>query len=333
MKYRRVGKSGLKISELSLGTWLTFGGTMEDEVAEQCINTAIENGINFIDSAEIYARGGAEKVIGEWLAEETVDRNKIVISSKVFWPTSDNVNDWGLNRKNIMSAIEGTLERLGTDHIDIYFMHRFDYTTPLRETVEVVDDLIRSGMTHYWGTSAWTAAQLERVHAIAREIGAHPPIVEQPMYNMFFRHIELEIMRVATDLGMGFTVFSPLAQGLLTGKYNEGIPEGSRGSRFESLKKRLTPETLAKLKKLAEIAESLDITMSQLGLAWILRRPEISAALIGASRPEHIIENVKASDVKLNNNVLEEIEGVLKNKPAWPETYEPNIYYEDRIRY
>lgn len=333
MKYRRVGKSGLKISELSLGTWLTFGGTLEDGVAKQCINTAIENGINFIDSAEIYARGGAERVIGEWLAEETIDRNNLVISSKVFWPTSDNVNDWGLNRKNIMNAIEGTLERLGTDHVDIYFMHRFDHTTPLRETVEVVDDLIRSGMVHYWGTSVWTAAQLERVHAIAREIGAHPPIAEQPMYNMLFRHIELEIMQVATDLGMGFTVFSPLAQGLLTGKYNGGIPEGSRGSRHESLKKMLTPDTLTKLKKLAEIAESLDITMSQLGLAWILRRPEISAALIGASRPEHIIENVKASDVKLNSNVLEEIEKILNNRPTWPETYEPNIYYEDRIRY
>lgn len=333
MKYRKVGKSGLKISELSLGTWLTFGGKMDDKTAKQCINTAIEQGINFIDTAEIYARGGAERIIGEWLAEETVDRNRIVLSSKVFWPTSEDVNDWGLNRKNIMNAIEGTLERLGTDHIDIYFMHRFDHTTPLQETVEVVDDLIHSGMVHYWGTSVWTAAQLERVHAITREIGAQPPIVEQPRYNMLFRHIELEIMQVASDLGMGFTVWSPLAMGILTGKYNDGIPEDSRASRSEQLRKQLTPELLTKLKRLAEIAASLDITMGQLSLAWILQRKEISAALIGVSKPEHVIENTKASDVKLSSNVLEEIEEVLDNRPKWPDTYEPNIYYEDRIRY
>lgn len=332
MKYRKVGKSGLKISEIALGSWLTYGGMVENKIAKDCMNAAVDQGINFIDSAEIYARGKAEEVIAEWLAEEIVDRKNLVISSKVFWPTSEGINDWGLNRKNLMNAIEGSLERLGLDYIDLYFMHRYDYTTPLKETVSALDDVIKSGMVHYWGTSVWTAAQLERVNAVAKELRAHGPIVEQPMYNMFFRHIELEIMPVAKTHGMGFTVWSPLAQGLLTGKYNDGIPAGSRGEQSESMKKHLTAENLTKLKKLGEIADSLQIKTGQLALAWILRRPEISAAITGATRPEHVIENAAASDIELSPEVVEQIEEVLNNKPEWPETYAPNIYYEDKMR-
>ncbi len=332
MRYRRVGKSGLKISELSLGSWLTYGGTVENEIAKQCMTTALDEGINFIDSAEIYARGKAEQVIGEWLRDETIDRKNIVISSKVFWPTSDAITDWGNSRKNIMNAIEGTLGRLGTDHLDIYYLHRFDHTTPLRETVETMDDLVHSGKIRYWGTSVWTAAQLERVHAIAKEHGLQRPIVEQPMYNMLFRHIELEIMPVAQSHGMGFTVWSPLYQGILTGKYNDGIPEGSRGSRSEGFLKYLTEEVRQKIVKLTDIAKSMDITMTQLALAWILRRPEISAVLIGATKPEHVIENVKASDVNLTASTLDEIEVILDNAPEWPKTYDPNIFYEEKMR-
>lgn len=331
MKYRKVGKSGLKISEISLGSWLTYGGTVENEMAKECMNAAVDQGINFIDSAEIYADGKAEEVIAEWLAEETVDRKNLVISSKVFWPTSQDINDWGLSRKNLMNAIEGTLQRLDLDYIDIYFMHRYDYTTPLKETVTTLDDIIKSGMVHYWGTSAWSAAQLERVAAVAKESHAHKPIVEQPMYNMFFRHIELEIMPVGKTHGMGFTVFSPLAQGLLTGKYNDGIPAGSRGERSNSIQNQLTDENLAKIKKLGEIATSLDIKTSQLALAWILRKPEISAAIVGATNPKHVVENAAASDVRLAPEVIEQIEGVLDNEPQWPRTYAPNIYYEDRM--
>ncbi len=331
MKYRKVGKSGLKISEISLGSWLTYGGTVENEIAKECMNAAVDQGINFIDSAEIYADGKAEEVIAEWLAEETVDRKNLVISSKVFWPTSQDINDWGLSRKNLMNAIEGTLQRLDLDYIDIYFMHRYDYTTPLKETVTTLDDIIKSGMVHYWGTSAWSAAQLERVAAVAKESHAHKPIVEQPMYNMFFRHIELEIMPVGKTHGMGFTVFSPLAQGLLTGKYNDGIPAGSRGERSNSIQNQLTDENLAKIKKLGEIATSLDIKTSQLALAWILRKPEISAAIVGATNPKHVVENAAASDVRLAPEVIEQIEGVLDNEPQWPRTYAPNIYYEDRM--
>ncbi|TXT57938.1 MAG: Voltage-gated potassium channel [Candidatus Thorarchaeota archaeon] len=332
MRYRKVGKSGLKISEISLGSWLTYGGTVDDKIAKNCMRTAIEQGINFIDSAEVYAKGQAEKVIGEWLKEETVERKKLVLSSKVFWPTSDAITDWGNTRKNIMNAIQGTLERLGTDHIDIYYLHRYDYTTPLKETVEVLDDLIRAGKIHYWGTSVWTAAQLERANAVAKALNLRPPIVEQPMYNMFFRHIEYEIMPVAKTHGMGFTVWSPLYQGLLTGKYNDGIPEGSRGSRSESLKEKLTEENLEKLRRLGELADSLDISMSQMALAWILRRPEISAAITGATKPEHVIENAQASDITLSSTTLEEIEDIMDNEPEWPETYGPNIYHKDKMR-
>ena len=332
MKYRKVGKSGLKISEISLGSWLTYGGSVEDEIAKKCMETALENGINFIDSAEIYARGGAEKVIADFLSDEIYNRKDLVISSKVFWPMSENINDWGLSCKNILNAIEGTLSRLNMDYIDIYFMHRYDYMTPLRETVEVLDEIIRDGKVRYWGTSVWTAAQLERVNAIAKDIHAHKPIVEQPLYNMFVRHIELEIMPVAQTHGMGFTVWSPLAQGLLTGKYNESIPEGSRADQSAFLKKNITEENIAKVKKLGEIAKSLDITMSQLALAWILRRPEISAAIIGATKPEHVTENVKASDVELSGEILIEIEKILDNEPEWPLTYKPNYFYEDKMR-
>ncbi|MHA1258928.1 MAG: aldo/keto reductase, partial [Candidatus Heimdallarchaeaceae archaeon] len=229
-------------------------------------------------------------------------------------------------------AIEGTLERLNTDYIDIYFMHRYDYMTPLEETVEILDDLIRGGKVHYWGTSVWTAAQLVKAVAIAKEIKAHQPVVEQPLYNMFVRHIELEIMPVAQELGMGFTVWSPLAQGLLTGKYNKGIPEGSRATTSEFLKKNLTEENITKVKELTKIAEALEISMSQLALAWILRKPEISAAITGATRPEHVIENVKASDVELSKDILEQIETILNNEPEWPLTYKPNFYFTEKMR-
>ena len=332
MKYRKVGKSGLKISEISIGSWITYGGALEDEMAKKCLATAVENGINFIDSAEIYAKGGAEKLIADFLKDETFNRKDLVISSKLFWPMSEGITNWGLGRKNMSNAIEGTLERLDMDYIDIYFMHRYDYMTPLKETVEILDDLIRAGKVHYWGTSVWTAAQLERAHAIAKDLRAHKPIVEQPLYNMLFRYIELEIMSVAKTHGMGFTVWSPLAQGLLTGKYNDGIPEDSRGSTSDVLKRRITEENIAKVKKLGEIARSLDLTMSQLALAWILRKPEISAALIGATKPEHVEENVKASGVVLSNDILDQIETILDNQPEWPLTYKPNYYYLDKMR-
>ena len=195
-----------------------------------------------------------------------------------------------------------------------------------------MDDLIRSGKILYWGTSVWTAAQLERVNAVAKELKAHKPIAEQPLYNMLQRHIELEIMSVAKTHGMGLTVWSPLGQGLLTGKYNKGIPEGSRGEQSESIKKRLTDENIEKIMKLGDLANSIDLTMSQLALAWILRKSEITSAIIGATKTEHVIENAKASDVALSKDVLAQIEEILDNEPEWPVTYKPNKYYLDKMR-
>ncbi|MFX1484221.1 MAG: aldo/keto reductase family protein [Promethearchaeota archaeon] len=332
MRYRKVGKSGLKVSEVSLGSWLTYGGTVENEVAKRCMATALENGVNFIDSAEAYAGGKAEEVIAQFLRDENVSRRNLVISSKVFWPTSEDITDWGNSRKNVMNAIDGTLERLNLDYIDIYFLHRYDYTTPVKETVMVMDDLIRAGKVHYWGTSAWTAAQLERANAVAKELRAHAPVAEQPLYNMFSRFIELEIMSVTKTHGMGLTVFSPLAQGLLTGKYNDGIPEGSRGATSSVMNRYLVEENIAKVRKLSEIASGLDITTGQLALAWILRRPEVSTALVGATRPEHVIENVQASDINLSKDTVDQVENILDNAPEWPAPYGPNIYYSDKMR-
>ncbi|MFW9768083.1 MAG: aldo/keto reductase, partial [Candidatus Thorarchaeota archaeon] len=263
---------------------------------------------------------------------ENVSRRNLVISSKVFWPTSKDITDWGNSRKNIMNAIDDTLRRLNMDYIDIYFLHRYDHTTPVKETVLAMDDLIRAGKVRHWGTSVWTAAQLERANAVAKEFGAHKPIVEQPLYNMVARFIEVEIMSVAKTHGMGLTVFSPLGQGLLTGKYNDGIPEGSRGATSTWLNKYLTEENLEKTRKLSELASSLDITTGQLALAWVLRRPEVSSAIVGATKPEHVIDNVAASDVNLSKDTLEGIEEILDNTPQWPSNYAPNIYFEDKMR-
>lgn len=331
MKYRKVGKSGLKVSEISLGSWLTYGDKVDKAKAFEILNTAVDHGINFIDSAEIYAKGKAESVIGDWLKEGTVNRNDLVISTKVFWPMSENINRWGLHRKNILTAITGSIERLGTTP-DILFCHRYDYQTPLMETVQVLNELVEKNKIHYWGTSAWTAAQLERAHAIAKEFGYHRPIVEQPMYNMLFRHIELEIMPTAKNLGMGFTVFSPLGGGILTGKYNSGIPEGSRATWADFVSKNLTEENLTKVRKITEIAKSMELSTSQLALAWNLRRKELSSTITGATSRDHVLQNVKASDVTLSTSTIEEINAVLDNAPQWPDTYAPNLYHEDEMR-
>ncbi|MHA1951150.1 MAG: aldo/keto reductase, partial [Candidatus Thorarchaeota archaeon] len=298
----------------------------------KCMLTALDHGVNFIDSAEIYAGGKAEEVIAQFFRDESVSRRNLVISSKVFWPTSKDITDWGNSRKNIMNAIDDTLKRLEMDYIDIYFLHRYDYTTPVKETVLTMDDLIKAGKVRHWGTSVWSAAQLERANAVAKEFGAHKPIVEQPLYNMFARFIELEIIPVAKTHGMGLTVFSPLGGGLLTGKYNDGVPEGSRGATSTWLNRVLNEENFTKVRKLGEIASSLDITTGQLALAWILRRPEVSSAIVGATKPEHVIDNVAASDVDLPKTTIEEIEEVLDNTPAWPQNYGTNIYYKDKMR-
>ena len=313
MKYRRVGKSGLKISEISIGAWLTYGGSVEAAEAEKVLRVAIDAGINFIDISDIYARGEAEKVVGQ--AIRGIKRSDLVISSKLFWPMTDNVNDRGLSRKHIMESIENTLKRLGTDYLDIYFCHRYDPETEVEETVRAMDDLIHQGKVLYWGTSVWTAAQIERAVSDARSWSTFLPSVEQPRYNMIDRHIETEIIPTCEQYGMGLTVWSPLAQGILSGKYNDAVPEKSRGATTEWLKRDLTPDNIGKVQKLSVLATELGITVGQLALAWILRLPQISCAITGATSVKQVEENVKASDVRLTGEILTRIDQILDADP------------------
>jgi voltage-dependent potassium channel beta subunit len=313
MKYRRVGKTGLKISEISIGAWLTYGGSVEAATSERILKAAIEAGVNFIDISDIYARGEAEKVVGRAIKE--IKRSDLVISSKLFWPMTDNVNDRGLSRKHITESIEKTLNRIGTDYLDIYFCHRFDPETEVEETVRAMDDLVHQGKVLYWGTSVWTAAQIEQAVGDARFWRAYQPSVEQPRYNMLDRHIETEIIPTCERNGMGLTVWSPLAQGLLSGKYSDGVPDKSRAATTEWLKRDMTPENFAKVKKLTALAQELGITVGQLALAWILRLPQISCAITGATSVTQLEENVKASQIRLDKATLERIETILVGDP------------------
>ena len=313
MKYRNVGKSGFRISEIALWGWLTYGGTVDADKSISIVRTAIEQGINFIDIADIYSKGKAEEIIGQ--AIKDYSRSELVLSSKLFWPMSSDVNDRGLSRKHIMESVEKSLKRIGTDYLDIYFCHRFDPETDLEETVRAMDDLVHQGKILYWGTSIWTAIQIERAVGIAKYFHAYKPIVEQPRYHMLDRTIELEVMPTCARNGMGLVVWSPLAQGLLTGKYNDGVPPQTRGADSQWLKNDLTEENLVKTRKLAKIADSLDISLSQLALAWILRREEISCTIIGATNEEQVKENVNASEVQLSRHILDEIEAILDNNP------------------
>lgn len=309
MKYRNLGRNGLRISEISLGGWLTYGDSVGDETAKACLRTAVEQGINFIDLADVYAHGEAERVVGEWLRD--YQRSDLVISSKTFWPMSDNVNDRGLSRKHIMESVEKSLKRLGTDYLDLYFCHRYDENTPLEETVRAMSDLVQQGKVLYWGTSVWEPDQIVNAIDVADHFLGYRPQVEQPRYNMLDRHIEDSILNTCGRHGLGVVVFSPLAQGILTGKYNDGIPEHSRAAESSWLDRDLTSENIARVRKLSGVAQELGLTMSQLALAWILRRPEITSVITGASRPEHIIANVAASGVKLEEDVLTQIDAIL----------------------
>jgi voltage-dependent potassium channel beta subunit len=311
VKYRRVGKSGLKVSEIALGAWLTYGGSVDTKEAETILRTAFDLGINFLDLADVYSEGKAEEVVGQ--AIRGVPRSDLVISSKVFFAMSDNVNDRGLSRKHIMESIDKTLKRIGTDYLDIYFCHSIDPETEIEETVRAMSDLMRQGKIIYWGTSDWSAAHIERAVDDARFWGAYVPSVEQPRYNMLDRYIEPEIMPTCAQHGIGLTVYSPLAQGLLTGKYNDGVPPGSRGAATSWLTKFLTPENIEKSKRLTEIARSLGLTLSQLALAWVLRLPEISCAIIGATSVQQLEENLKAVELQLSAETLTALENILSS--------------------
>jgi voltage-dependent potassium channel beta subunit len=311
MKYRRAGKSGLKISEISLGAWLTFGRSVDEKKSERIIKTALDSGVNFIDIADVYAKGKAEEVVGKCI--NGAKRSDLVISSKVFWPMSENINDKGLSRKHILESINKSLKRIGTEYLDIYFCHRPDPETEIDETVRAMSDLISQGKVIYWGTSVWEPAQIDRAVSASKEYNGYAPIVEQPRYNMLDRHIEDKIMPTCSKYGIGFTVWSPLAEGVLTGKYNDKIPPGSRGADSEWMKKDLSPESLAIVRELSALAETIGITLSQLALAWILNRDEISCAIVGATNEVQLEENLKASEVTLSGDTLSKIETILRS--------------------
>ena len=297
MHYRRLGRSGLKVSEISLGSWITFGSQIEEGTAATLLHEAFEAGINFFDNADMYANGRSETVMGK--AIQDLPREELVISSKVFWPTGKGPNGRGLSRKHVTESIHASLKRLNTDYVDMYFCHRYDPDTPVEEVVRTMDDLIHQGKILYWGTSEWEAAQVMEAFGIARQYNLIPPSMEQPQYNLFHRkRVEDTIMPISRELGLGLTTFSPLYYGVLTGKYNNGIPEGSRASieDYAWIRDRITPERINIVKKLTDVANDLSITPSQLAIAWILRRKEVSTVITGASRPEQLDENLGASE-------------------------------------
>jgi len=315
MHYRRLGRSGLKVSEISLGSWITFGNQIDQQAAADLIHAAYQQGVNFFDNADMYAGGLAETVMGE--AIKDLQRETLVISTKVYWPTMPGPNGRGLSRKHIHESIHASLRRLGTDYVDLYYCHRYDPDTPMEEVARAMDDLVHQGKVMYWGTSEWEAQQIAQVVGICRQYGLVPPAMEQPQYNLFHRRrFEEDIAPTCRDLGLGLTTFSPLYQGILTGKYNQGIPSGSRASMEDLgwLRDRITSERIARVRNLTKIAEELELTTSQLALAWILRRKEISSVITGATRLEQLDENLSAADAvdALTNDVLEQIDTVLE---------------------
>ncbi len=304
MKYRSLGKCGTKVSALSLGGWTTFGGSVNDEeVIRSLLMFAYENGINFFDIADIYAKGEAERVMGKILKD--LPRHELVISSKLFWPMSEDVNDRGLSRKHILESVNKSLQRVGTDYLDLYFCHRYDDQTPLEETIRAMDDLIHQGKILYWGTSEWSAAQIKAAHEICEKYNYYKPQVEQPQFSLLVRsRVEKEIRPMALEKGMGLVVWSPLASGLLSGKYDEGLPEGSRLERIDWLRDNVrTEENLALVKKTKGLADELGCTRSQLALAWNLNQEGISSVITGATKLEQLKENLGALKVKYNSEI------------------------------
>lgn len=295
MHYRRLGRSGLKVSEISLGTWVTFGAQIDESTAIALMHAAYDAGINFFDNADVYANGRAETVMGKALEE--LSRETLVISSKVFWPTMPGPNGRGLSRKHITESVHASLKRLGTDYLDLYFCHRYDPDTPVEEVVRTMTDLIHQGKILYWGTSEWEASQVMQAFGIARQYGLIPPTMEQPQYNLFHRkRVEDTLMPVCRELEIGLTTWSPLYSGILSGKYNDGIPAGSRASLdgMTWVRDRITPERINIVRQLTGIAQELGITTSQLAIAWILRRKEVSSVITGATRSEQLDENLGA---------------------------------------
>jgi voltage-dependent potassium channel beta subunit len=327
MEYRFLGKSGLKLSALSFGAWVTFGDQVGEDTAYAAMKAAFDAGVNFFDNAEAYAGGQAETMMGNIIKKAGWKRSDLVISTKIFWGGSG-PNDRGLSFKHIMEGTNAALKRLQMSYVDLIFCHRPDIHTPIEETVWAMNQVIREGKAFYWGTSEWSAEQIREAHHIARREHLIPPAMEQPQYNMFHRErVEKEYAGLYRDFGMGTTIWSPLASGVLTGKYNNGIPEGSRLSlpQYQWLRERILSkdgqQKIEKVRQLAPIADELGITLSQLALAWCLKNPHVSTVITGASNPKQVEENMKALDAVqlLDEEVMQRIETVLDNAPA-PDT-------------
>lgn len=323
MEYRFLGRSGLRVSALSLGAWVTYGGQVGEQTALECMSAAIEAGVNFFDNAEAYAGGNAETVMGNVIKKAGWKRSDLVISTKIFWG-GDGPNNTGLSRKHILEGTDASLKRLQMDYVDLIFCHRPDKLTPIEETVRAMNQVINQGKAFYWGTSEWSAAQIMEAYSVARREHLIPPLMEQPQYHMFHRErVEKEYAHLYREIGLGTTIWSPLASGLLTGKYNNGMPEGTRATLegYGWLKKMFESEEgrqrIEKVKELTVIAGELGCTMAQLALAWCLKNPDVSTVITGASRAAQVTENMIALEVveKLTADVMEKIEGVLQNKP------------------
>ncbi|AEF34435.1 conserved hypothetical protein [Mycolicibacter sinensis] len=317
MEFRYLGNSGLQISEITYGNWLTHGSQVENDVATACVHAALDCGITTFDTADVYANGAAEEVLGAALKGQR--RESLEIFTKVYWPVGPaplGKNDTGLSRKHMMEAIDSSLRRLGTDYVDLYQAHRYDSFTPLEETMQAFADIVRAGKALYIGVSEWAPDQIRQAHGLARQLGISL-ISSQPQYSMLWRIIEPEVVPVCRELGLSQIVWSPMAQGVLSGKYQPGQPPpaGSRatdekgGANF--VKRFMTDDVLTRVQQLRPIAEELDLTTAQLAIAWVLQNDNVAAALVGASRPEQVTENVKASGVRIPAELLSRVDGVL----------------------
>jgi len=314
MRYRHLGNSGLRISEIGLGGWLTFGHVHDERSGRAVMERAFASGINFFDTANVYAAGACETMWGKLLS--AWPRSSYVLATKVYFPMGDGPNDRGLSRKHIMEQCEASLRRLQTDTIDLYQCHRFDESTPLEETVRAMDDLVHQGKIHYWGFSCWSAEAIRRTFEICGD-RLYTPVSSQPHYNMLLRDLEVEVLPACRDLGVGQVVFSPLEQGLLTGKYRPGqpLPAGSRAGderQNEFIRDRVSDQrTLEHIEQLREVAAEAGCTVGQLALAWILRRPEVTSCIVGATRPEQVEENAAASGIELSDQQLARIDEII----------------------
>jgi voltage-dependent potassium channel beta subunit len=313
MQYRSLGHSGLKLSSIGIGSWLTFGNSVDRDTTRACIMQAWEHGVNFIDTANVYARGAAEEVLGPIVRE--LKRDALVLATKVYFPMGERINERGLSRKHIRDQVHASLKRLGVDYIDVYQCHRYDVTTPLEETCEMMNDLVRAGTVLYWGVSEWNADQIAAAVVLCRARGWAVPVSNQPQYSALWRRIEVRVLPTCLQYGLGNVVWSPLAMGILSGKYTDAAhpPAGTRaaGPYREMMEDYFTQPVLDAVARLQPLASQAGITLSQMSLAWVLRQPAVTCAIVGATNPKHVMDNVAAGDVTLDAQTIAGIDRVL----------------------